>query len=176
MNTYKASNNLYGIIFAITLLFVIFGLYYKIINTKIINYNQDKKIYTVNDVTYNEDYNKNLSIGNEFDRVNFKISVADNIESRTLGLSHTISLCEKCGKLFIFDKEGYYSFWMKDMNYDIDIIYIDKDKKIVDIFKNVKKESYPATVENATPAMYVLEIGSGLSDKLDIENGDTVEF
>lgn len=84
------------------------------------------------------------------------------------------------GMLFVFPKETTTSFWMKDMNFDLDMIWLNKDMKIVSIAKNVKANSYNAEDPNSsklytngkTLARYVLEIDAGLTDKLGLAIGD----
>jgi uncharacterized protein len=81
--------------------------------------------------------------------------------------------------LFVFDKADYYSFWMKNMKFPIDIIFIRGDK-IVSISKNaVAPKSADASLpiyKPEAPVDKVLEINSGLSDKHNIKKGDKVEI
>ena len=81
--------------------------------------------------------------------------------------------------LFIFDKKGKYSFWMKDTQIPLDIIYIN-DEKIVHIVKNATPQKGNNTnLPIYTPpadANYVLEVNGGQSDKYKFANGDTVKF
>src|SRR4030066_759414 len=66
--------------------------------------------------------------------------IAANSKDRQKGLSKLDSLPLDQGELFIFDKSDKYEIWMKDMKFAIDIIWIDQDKKIVDIASNVAPE------------------------------------
>src|SRR5690606_29625859 len=66
----------------------------------------------------------------------FNIEIADTDQARQKGLSGRQKLPRGSGLLFIFPKPDYYSFWMKEMNFPIDIIWLDSDKKIVDIMVN----------------------------------------
>jgi len=119
-------------------------------------------------------------IGVSTGKLNLTIEKVETAELRKQGLSDRESLCENCGMLFVFPESGYYPFWMKDMNFDIDIIYMDENMKIVDIFENVSKESYykvpPDTVQNTSLAKYVLEINSGKSKILKLRVGDTIKL
>ena len=78
--------------------------------------------------------------------------------------------------LFIFNSADNYGFWMKDMIFPIDIIWIGENKKIVYIEKNVLPESYPKNFSPNVKAMYVLEVLSGFSEKHNIKIGDEVFF
>ncbi len=106
----------------------------------------------------------------------FRAEIADTDEKRVLGLSGRENLPEDSGLLFIFPTSDYYPFWMKDMNFPIDILWIDENWTIVDITENVQPESYPQTFRPQTPAKYVLEINAGLSKDLNIKRGDKIRF
>jgi uncharacterized membrane protein (UPF0127 family) len=113
--------------------------------------------------------------------VTLNIEVADTEAKREQGLSGKDGLAENEGMLFVFPKEGYYGFWMKDMKFSIDIAWLDKDKKIIHIEKNVSPETYPK-VFYATQSdililsLYVLEIPSGFLGKNNVKIGDFVAF
>ncbi len=94
------------------------------------------------------------------------------------GLSGRKSLSEKDGMLFVFDRPGKYGFWMKDMLFPIDIIYIDNDK-VVYVVKDapIGGQTKPLTIYRPSePANYVLELNAGQSDKLKIQKGTTVKL
>ena len=77
--------------------------------------------------------------------------------------------------LFIFKKEQPRSFYMKNTEFPLDIIYINKKKEIVRIQKNAKpfdNKSLPSSL----PVLYVLEINGGLSDSWGINIGDSIEW
>lgn len=78
--------------------------------------------------------------------------------------------------LFVFEKADYHSFWMKDMKFAIDIIWIDEDKKITDITHNATPGTYPEIFKPSLPAKYVLEVMSGWIEKNNIEIGMQVNF
>lgn len=63
--------------------------------------------------------------------------------------------------MFIFDKPDYYGFWMKDMFYPIDIVFLDSDMKVISYIDNVDPASYPETFYPEEPAKYVIEMNSG---------------
>ena len=88
------------------------------------------------------------------------VTIADTDESREQGLSGTPTLAPGTGKLFIFDHPGKYSFWMKDMNYPIDIVWIDEEWKVVSITEAVSPLSYPMTFYPSEPVRYVLEVNA----------------
>jgi uncharacterized membrane protein (UPF0127 family) len=107
----------------------------------------------------------------------FLARVAKTAESREKGLSGTSGLRDNQAMLFIYDSDGKWPIWMKDMKYPIDIVWLDKDKKVVYIVKNAPPESYP--YENFTPkqdARYVLEFPAGTVSKKSIVIGEETVF
>lgn len=104
----------------------------------------------------------------------FKAQIADDDAERIKGLGQRTSLCENCGMLFVFPQKGRYSFWMKDMRFPIDILWIDKDK-IVHLVQNFQPDSKDI-ITSQVEADHVLEINAGLIEKLDIRIGDRVIY
>lgn len=80
--------------------------------------------------------------------------------------------------LFIFDSSGDYPFWMKNTLIPLDIIWISKDKKVVDIKENAKpcRSEMCETYSPKSDAKYVLEINGGLANKYKIKVGDALSF
>lgn len=111
-----------------------------------------------------------------------KVIVADSESERKKGLSVKNSLSENEGMLFIFDKKDTTpSFWMKDMNFAIDIIWIN-DGKIAQIDKNAQpppssaKDSDLTIYKPKEPIDFVLEVNAGFSDKNNVEVRDSVDL
>ncbi len=109
---------------------------------------------------------------------NFAIEVqlADSVDLHALGLSGRDGLSKKSGLLFVFNQDAYYPFWMKDMSFAIDMIWINADKKIVHIEHVVQPDTYPQTFASPEPARYVLEVASGIAKEFKLEKGDGLNF
>lgn len=111
----------------------------------------------------------------------FIVEVADTDDKRTKGLSGRENLEENRGMLFVFEKPDLYSFWMKEMKFPIDILFI-KNDKIITIHQNVPppKNNVPLyqlpLYKPKETANYVLEINTGLSQKYNFKEGDSVEM
>jgi len=106
-----------------------------------------------------------------------KAEIADDDYTRQQGLMYRESLADDRGMLFVFQDEGEYGFWMKNMLIPLDIIWISKDMQVVDISANV--EPCRDTCDNITPkkaVKYVLEVQSGFVDKHKIRLGDKAFF
>lgn len=104
------------------------------------------------------------------------VDVADTDQEKITGLSNRLSLGSGEGMLFIYDSPVRPSFWMKDMRFPIDIIWISSDKVVVGIEHAVSPVTYPKGFQPAVPVQYVLEVRSGLSQEKGIATGDVVNF
>ncbi len=107
------------------------------------------------------------------------VMVARTDGEKQIGLSGKDEIAENQGMLFIFDKPNYYSFWMKEMKFPIDIIYINGGK-VTTIVKNAK----PPSSANAELTIYhpaqqsdkVLELNAGSADKFSIKTGTVIKI
>lgn len=110
---------------------------------------------------------------------NYKLYVVRNTEDQKIGLSLFDKLKENEGMLFEFENEANHSIWMKNMKFNIDIIFLNKEGMVLEIFENVKKDSYKndreATIYTSKlPSKYVIEIGEGRARKSGIKPGDVI--
>ena len=105
---------------------------------------------------------------------NFAVEIADTSEKQALGLMFRDNMEADKGMLFIFPNEAPRSFWMKNTRIPLDIMYFDKELKMVSISadtppcKVTRCPSYPSK----GPAMYVLELNAGAAKKLGVGEGD----
>lgn len=107
----------------------------------------------------------------------FSAQVAKTDEQRVKGLSGKTGIGVDEALLFVYDSDGKWGIWMKDMHFPIDIVWLDKDKKVVHIVKNAPPESYP--YETFTPmedARYVVELAAGTVAKKSIAIGGLAKF
>jgi hypothetical protein len=108
--------------------------------------------------------------------VTLQVEIASTPEMLKQGLSGRAGLKENEGMLFVFERPGKYSFWMKDMNFPIDIIWIGEDLKVIYIKKDALPNSFPEVFTPDKNAKYVLEVNAGFSEKNDLKEGDSVQF
>jgi len=104
----------------------------------------------------------------------FLVLIADTPDKRALGLSGRKDLALGQGMLFVFDEPGDYPFWMKDMNFSIDILWINENYKIVYILENVAPETYPNAFASPEKSLFVLELPMGTVAEKGIKKGDTI--
>lgn len=108
--------------------------------------------------------------------VTITADVADTEEKRVLGLSGRDGLSTNQGMLFVFDSPGIYGFWMRDMNFSIDILWMDKNENIVDLVTNLSSATYPKVFEPKSESLYVLELPAGYIDAHNIKIGEHAQF
>lgn len=103
--------------------------------------------------------------------------VAGNFIEREKGLMSKDSLADDSGMLFIFEEEELHSFWMKNMAFPLDILWLDSNKKITYIKENAQpcKESCESLLPGAK-AKYVLEVPAGFVERNKIEVGQVARF
>lgn len=108
--------------------------------------------------------------------ITIDVEIASNDEQRELGLSNRTSLEEGKGMLFVFEPSRAVAFWMKDMNFSLDMIFANKDGIIVNIAHDVSPDTYPNQLfHSAGDITYVLEVPAGYTAKQGIAVGQTMQ-
>ena len=118
---------------------------------------------------------KYVEIGGQKVKVDLALTDAEQEQ----GLSGRLSLSPDTGMLFVFNEPSKPLFWMKDMNFPIDMIWITPDMKVDYIKKDALPDLYPQTYGPSASdgeAEYVLETTSDLSDNNNLKIGDSVGF
>jgi uncharacterized protein len=107
--------------------------------------------------------------------VTFQVEIADSPAKRELGLQYRRDLAADHGMVFLFPAESVQTFWMKNTPIPLDMIFINRDRKIVGIVEQTTPFSLdPRSV--GAPSLYVLEINGGLAKRHGIQAGDGVRF
>lgn len=110
----------------------------------------------------------------------FNLEVAADTASRSLGLGGRDALADDAGMLFVFPVEGFHRFWMKNVSFPLDLLYIAGDGTIVDIRRMEPEPGVPdAELTTYVPSVEVLlalEINGGLARQHGIEAGMAVSF
>ena len=105
-----------------------------------------------------------------------QLEIADTEAARGLGLSGRESLPENEAMFFIFDKPDFWGIWMKDMNFPIDILWLDGNYSVTDIVKSAAPDSYPEVFYPKTVSKYVVEMNAGEADRLGIKIGGNLKL
>lgn len=105
----------------------------------------------------------------------FQVEVADTPAKRELGLQYRRDLPPDRGMIFLFPTESEHAFWMKNTPIPLDMIFINRDRKIVGIVE----QAVPLSTDSRSvpgASQFVLEINGGLSKRHGIKVGDSVQF
>jgi uncharacterized membrane protein (UPF0127 family) len=108
----------------------------------------------------------------------FFLEIADTTEERAQGLMFRQELADNKGMLFVFPKQGIYSFWMKNTLISLDIIWINQEQKVIFIKKDAlpcKTDIYE-TINPEEEAKYVLELKAGITQAIGLKIGDKFSF
>ncbi|MBQ4822213.1 DUF192 domain-containing protein [Aquimarina sp. MMG016] len=103
------------------------------------------------------------------------IEIADNEYEIQTGLMYRKSMQNDRGMLFIFPEDAPRSFYMKNTEFSLDIIFINSKNKVVSIQKNAKPLN-ESSLPSEAPAQYVLEVNAGQTDKWNLKTGDSIAF
>lgn len=107
----------------------------------------------------------------------FSIEVVNNLNARAQGLSGRTSFDKNQAMIFDFsDGSDGRCFWMKDMNFDIDIIWLDATKRVKKIVANASPKSYPESFCSNKNPVYVVELAAGRANELGITKGSRLAF
>lgn len=107
--------------------------------------------------------------------VTYNVFIAHTDATRSQGLSGIASMDTNEGVLFIFDAPTDAKFWMKDMMFALDFVYI-RDGKIVDLRENVSPDTYPELITARSPFTHVLELNAGQIRQWKFAVGDRVKL
>lgn len=108
----------------------------------------------------------------ELDEKRFTFEAAVTEKDRGRGLGGRGGLCQACAMLFVFEKPGRHAFWMKDMRFPIDIVWLFGDR-VVFVAAGVSP-SFPGILNPAVIADRVVEFNAGVAENVDV--GEIVRF
>jgi len=106
----------------------------------------------------------------------FRADVMATSDDRAKGLMFRDGLADDEGMLFVFDEPGEYPFWMKNMKFPIDMVWLDEDRNVTHIEAIVppcKKDPCPVYSPHAR-SLYVLELAAGQADAAGIKEGSSL--
>lgn len=125
-------------------------------------------------INYRTPLNGTMQLGSK----KLAVERVDTETKRQQGLSNRPCIKDNQAMLFVFDSNSNYNncFWMKDMRFAIDIVWLNNDKKVVYILRDVQPETYPNSFCPGQPSNYVLELKANTALKLGVEVGTSVKL
>lgn len=107
--------------------------------------------------------------------VSYSVEVVDGVLSRAIGLMYRRPLPANSGMLFLYKNEQNVVFWMKNVFFPLDIIFIDNSGRIIKICSNTTPND-PAFIHSNAPIIGVLELNGGSTKRAHIKVGDFVSL
>jgi uncharacterized membrane protein (UPF0127 family) len=104
------------------------------------------------------------------------LDVASTPTAQAKGLGGRLSLLPDHGMLFSFKEDATRCFWMKDMRFPVDIVWLDAQHHIRHIQSDVSPRSYPHTFCPPVPTRYVIELNAGAAGELRLHSGQQLTF
>jgi uncharacterized protein len=104
-----------------------------------------------------------------------EIEVANDDGAREQGLMYRDTMAENAGMLFMMETEELQAFWMKNTIISLDILFVNSERRIVSIHKNCTPYSLDQ-IQSEYPALYVVEVNAGYTEKHGIQVGDYISF
>jgi uncharacterized membrane protein (UPF0127 family) len=121
-----------------------------------------------------DDGREPLTIVTAHGRHVFQVEIADDPEERVQGLMFRKSLAADAGMLFLSGRTEPQSFWMKNTEIPLDLLFIAKDGRIVDMHEHAVPFSL-RPMASKVPVWAVLEVAGGTAARLGVKVGDRVE-
>lgn len=104
-----------------------------------------------------------------------KLEYANTSPQRELGLSGRANMPSGTGMLFVFDNPARQCMWMKGMKFNLDMLWLDENNKAIKVIKNISPDTYPESF-CADNTKYVVELNSGMAEKLGFGVGDLIQL
>lgn len=118
----------------------------------------------------------------------FRLEIADDDDSRILGLSHRDSIAERGGMIFVFPRDQRLQFLMRHCLVEIDIAFLDASGRVVALHEMVVEppqregesdlayESRLQRYDSRFKARFAVEVAGGTLRALGVETGDRIDF
>ena len=138
--------------------------------------NEPKKIIKTEEVTFTKEGELSI-VKAEKDSllVKLDIEIAESEYETQTGLMYRQGMEDDQGMLFVFTNEAMHSFYMKNTEFELDLIFIKSDTTIGSFQENAQPLSENG-LSSQVPVQFVLEVNAGLSEKWQLEIGDKIEF
>lgn len=106
----------------------------------------------------------------------YTLAIANTDAGRERGLGGRASMPSDRGMIFVFDEAGTECFWMKDMQFSLDMIWLDNSKTITQIDADVAPDTYPQQFCGDKNTRYVIELNAGEAKRAGLHVGKTLSL
>jgi hypothetical protein len=115
-----------------------------------------------------------LQLGSGPKQAAYSLEIVTDEAAQVKGLSGRSGLGKNAGILFQYEVELPRCIWMKDMLFDIDVVWLDADRRVTSTAPNLTPQTYPQTY--CAPALYVIELNAGEITAHNIRPGQKLEL
>jgi uncharacterized protein len=122
----------------------------------------------------NQKLNCALSVPSQGKKECINLETPRTREEQARGLAKYTSLPQTQGMLFDFGRPGDACMWMKDMKFPIDMVWLNEDKTVTKIERNILPDTFPQTFCADTPSRYVIELNSGIANLVGLQIGQQI--
>lgn len=105
----------------------------------------------------------------------YRLEVASTDEQRTVGLSNRKTLAEDSGMLFLFLDNDKHCFWMKDTYIALDMIWLNAQNAVTNIYENVTPETYPKGFCSNNDGRFGIELPAGSVRESGVQVGHYID-
>lgn len=106
----------------------------------------------------------------------YNLEFATTPSQQEMGLSGRACMPSNSALIFLFPTDDKFGIWMKQMRFAIDVVWLDKDRKVVSVEKNMQPNSYPKVFYPTSDARYVVELNKGDVDSSAVSLGQQLTW
>lgn len=138
--------------------------------------NTEKKTVKTEEITFTKEGELRIyKPGTDVPVLNLNIELAETEYETQTGLMYRTSMKDNEAMLFIFDDVAMHSFYMKNTQFPLDIIFIKEDMTIGSFQENAQPLN-EGSLSSKIPVQYVLEVNAGIVAKKGLSIGDSISF
>ena len=123
-----------------------------------------------------QSYHRQYQCPMQLEKTCLNLEFAKTPAQQERGLGGRDAMAANQAMLFVIQQADAACFWMKDMKFNLDIIWLDAAKRVIKIQPNLSPDTYPQSYCPAQPAAYVLEVVAGQAGQNNISVGRQLHF
>jgi uncharacterized membrane protein (UPF0127 family) len=107
----------------------------------------------------------------------YTLEIARTASQQQKGLGERPSMPHDHGMLFAYSISGRYCYWMKGMQFPLDIIWLDANKRVIETRQNLSPNTYPESYcPSGSSTRYVIELNAGQAAEMHLRAGQQLDF
>ncbi len=122
---------------------------------------------------YTQEHNVSLTSSS---KNTYNLEFANTVPQQEIGLSNRPCFPKNGALIFSFPTDDKFGIWMNNMKFPIDVVWLDKGKKIVTIEKNMRPDSYPKSFYPKDDSRYVIELNAGEAESMGLKENQALNW